>query len=269
MDQTRQPYDQYMAKRVLEPMGMVNSSYTQPPARNTLLATGYNGEGQPIAGGYHIYPEEAAAGLWTTPIDLCRYIIETQLAYQGKSSKVLNQQTTRLRLTPYIDDSAALGVFITKKGTDTYFLHNGSNEGFLSMYYGSLTHGNGVVVMANSSNGVILDEIINSVARVYDWKGFYKPITRQNTQVPIAILDTYVGEYEFVPNYTLTITREHDQLRAKLTSQSKVSLFAENQTKFYIEASDVRIDFLKDDSSQVTKLLMFRGSRTYEAKRIN
>ncbi len=268
VDQTHQPYDQYMAKRVLEPMGMANSSFTQPPAKNGLLATGYNGEGQPVAGRYRIYPEQAAAGLWTTPIDLCRYIIETQLAYQGKSSKVLNQQTTRLRLTPYIDGSAALGVFINKKGADTYFLHNGSNEGFLGMYYGSLTHGNGVVVMVNSANGPILDEIINSVARVYDWKDFYKPITRRNIHVPATILDTYVGEYEFVPGYTLTVTREHDQLRAKMTSQSKVSLLAENQTRFYLEATDVHIDFLKADSSQVTQLLMFRGSRKYEAKRI-
>ena len=42
---------------------------------------------KPVNGKYHIYPEQAAAGLWTTPSDLAKYIIECQLAYEGKSRK--------------------------------------------------------------------------------------------------------------------------------------------------------------------------------------
>jgi CubicO group peptidase (beta-lactamase class C family) len=196
MDVTHQAYDQYMWERVLKPMGMLNSSYTQPPVDETLLATGYWASGSQVPGKYNIYPEQAAAGLWTTPTDLCRYIIETQLAYEGKSSKVLSQQSTRLRLTPYVDSSAALGVLIVKKGSETYFSHSGSDMGFLSLYYGSLTGGNGVVVMVNSQNGAILDEIANSVATVYNWKGFYKPVLKQMMAVPASVLDSYVGEYQ-------------------------------------------------------------------------
>lgn len=69
-------------------------------------------------------------------------------------------------------------------------------------------------------------------------------------------------------NYTLAVTREHDQLRAKMTGQQKTLLFAETETKFYIEATDVHIDFVKDDSGKVTKLFLFRGPQKYEAKRI-
>ncbi len=116
-DVTGQPYDTYMWNNVLNPMGMSNSFYTQPPpaAKENILATGYNNDGAPVKGKYHIYPEQAAAGLWTNPTDLAKYIIETQLSLQGKSNKILSPETTRLRLTPYIDSSAALGVFIIKK----------------------------------------------------------------------------------------------------------------------------------------------------------
>jgi hypothetical protein len=92
---------------------MTGSSFTQPPpaASEKILATGYKADGSEVPGKYHIYPEQAAAGLWTNPVDLCKYIIETQLSYLGKSSKVLKPEMTRLRLTPVLKD-AGLGVFI-------------------------------------------------------------------------------------------------------------------------------------------------------------
>jgi len=269
MDVTKQPYDQFMLERVLCPMGMTHSSYTQPLSTNTLLATGYHPNGKAVAGNYHIYPEQAAAGLWTTPTDLGRYIIETQLAYAGKSSKVLSSQTTRLRLTPYVDSSSALGVFIVKKGASLYFNHGGADEGFLSVYYGSLTEGNGVVVMVNSDDGRILDEVVNSVARVYDWKGFYRPTIKQIVAVPEATLDSYVGAYELAPKFILTITREQNRLISQATGQPKFPLLAESQTTFSPKELEAQLEFVKDESGKITKVVLLQGGRKAEAKKIN
>ncbi len=105
-------YDEFMQERVLDKLGMKESFFTQPPpdSKKSLLATGYLSDGTEVEGKYHIYPEQAAAGLWTTPTDLCRYIIETQQAYNGKSSLVLTPEMTRLRLTPVKDDAASGGI---------------------------------------------------------------------------------------------------------------------------------------------------------------
>ncbi len=174
MDITKIPYEQYMWNKVLKPMGMLNSTYVQPPVNKKpeQLATGYKANKankKEIEGKYHIYPEQAAAGLWTNPTDLAHYIIETQLSLAGKSNKVLSQAMTKLRLTPYLDENAALGVFITQRGSTKTFGHGGGNEGFRCQYYGTLEGGSGVVVMVNSDNGAILQELINSVALVYKW----------------------------------------------------------------------------------------------------
>jgi CubicO group peptidase (beta-lactamase class C family) len=197
MDVTHQPYDTWMEANVLKPLGMTGSSYTQPPppGRQSVLATGYRAGGEAIKGKYHIYPEQAAAGLWTNPTDLSKYIIETQLSFAGKSSKVLTQGITRLRLAPYIDSSAALGVFVSKKGGDTWFSHGGANEGFRSQYYGDLTNGDGVVVMVNSDNGGILEEVVNSVATVYNWKDFYTPVKKTEISIPSGTMQSYTGKY--------------------------------------------------------------------------
>ena len=171
-DITRIPYAQFMKDEVLTPLGMMGSSYEQPAKIDSnLLATGYRDNGDEIPGKYHVYPEQAAAGLWTTPTDLSKYIIETQLAWEGKSAKVLNQTMTHLRLTPSGDAHAALGVFIDSSGGAVYFQHGGANEGFRCQYSGSLSGGDGLVIMINSDNGAIIPEIVNSISRVHHWKG--------------------------------------------------------------------------------------------------
>lgn len=96
------------------------------------MAAGYYKDGKEVKGKYHIYPEQAAAGLWTNPTDLANYVIETQLALQGKSIKVLSQDMTKLRLTPYIDKSSALGVFIVKRGITPTFNILGLTKGLLA-----------------------------------------------------------------------------------------------------------------------------------------
>ena len=232
-DVTGQAYDTYMWNNVLNPMGMSNSFYTQPPPadKENLLATGYYNDGKEVKGKYHIYPEQAAAGLWTNPTDLAKYIIETQLSLQGKSNKVLSPETTRVRLTPYIDSSAALGVFIIKKGNEKYFNHDGSDEGFVGSYYGSMENGNGVVVMANTDNGSLLNEIVNSLASVYNWKDFYTPKIKKVVTVNNEILKSYAGNYKLHRD-TLNVTLEKEGLVIRLNSKTKYKIYFTSDTDF-------------------------------------
>lgn len=195
-EQTGRRYDEYQQQEVLDPMGMTGSFYTQPaPAsKKDLLATGYRQNGKPVEGKYHTYPEMGAAGLWTNPIDLSKYIIETQLAYEGKSAKVLSQAMTKKRLTPYIDQSAALGVFITE---NKWFNHNGGNEGFRCTYYGSLEGGNGMVIMVNADDFYVIGEVMRSICSTYGWEEFNKTTVKTLAEVPTDTLKHYTGTYKF------------------------------------------------------------------------
>lgn len=196
---SKQPYHIFMYNNVLKPMGMLQSSYQQPPAAEKMnnIATGYRADGTEVENKFHVYPEQGAAGLWTTPTELGNYIIETQLALMGKSSKVLTQSMTQLRLTPFIDQSSALGVFAENREGAKYFSHSAANEGFRGFYVGSMEGGNGLAVFVNSDNGGILSEVINSITIAYNWKGFSRPAEVKTVQVPDAILKKYIGVYYF------------------------------------------------------------------------
>ena len=86
-DARRMPFDELMQVYVLDPIGMTRSSYEQPIAavndRNAARAHGREGESRGPK--WHVYPERAAAGLWTTPTDLAKFFIENLAVSYGMS----------------------------------------------------------------------------------------------------------------------------------------------------------------------------------------
>jgi CubicO group peptidase (beta-lactamase class C family) len=171
VDVTGEPFPQFMRKNVLDKIGMADSTYEQPlpSARAAVAASGAYGDGMAVRGKWHIYPEMAAAGLWTTASDLARFAIEIALSKQGKANHVLSQAMTNEMLTPQIEN-VGLGFFLGDKMNPGLFGHNGDDEGFqavLTMYSDS---GHGVAVMANSPNGItVANHLIKSIAREYGW----------------------------------------------------------------------------------------------------
>jgi CubicO group peptidase (beta-lactamase class C family) len=263
-DITGEAYDKYQAENILQPMGMISSFYTQPPPADKapLLASAYHNDGSPIEGKFHIYPEMAAAGLWTNPTDLCKYIIETQLSLEGKSNKVLSQNMTRTRLTPFIDSNAALGVFIEKRGDRYYFGHGGANEGFRCQYLGSMQDGDGVAVMVNSDNGQILNEIINSVSTTYDWPGYYKPVLKKIVQVPFDILDTYIGKY-VMDNITLSIFNKQGGLYLSQNGNPAVPLYFASKTDFFMMEVPAESRFVKTGNGKIGRIDVHQGGKDF------
>ena len=250
-DITGQDYEKYMNRNVLRPLGMKNSFFTQPPPTrfSDRLAAGYDPEGREIAGKYYIYPELAAVGLWTNPADLCRFIIETQLAYQGRSSKVISTEFTRLRMTPVID-SAGLGIFIDSRGSRRWFNHNGGSEGYTSILTGSFETGDGAVIMINSDNGAIMDEILAAIATVYCWEDYYQPVIKRVVEVAPALLGSYIGEYD-LGGATATIKRGDNGLILNVAGQDR-RLYFTSDTSCFVKEQKSDLSFVRDATGKVT-----------------
>ena len=256
-DISKQPYHLFMQKNVLSPLGMTNSFYNQPPNNNKLklLATGYDNDGNEIKGKFHVYPTQAAAGLWTTPTDLAKYMIDIQLSLKGKSNKVLNKSYAELHTNRFLQNAdVTLGSFKQERNGESYFFHDAGNDGFRGLYFGSIEGGNGIIVTVNSDNGAIIYELLNSVANVYNWKGWDKPKNVKTIAIDKSLYNNYKGLYE-VDSTFIEITEEKDGLyyyaqgqKAKMYFTSTVDFmnieFASEKT-FIIENSLKVVGFTK------------------------
>jgi CubicO group peptidase (beta-lactamase class C family) len=266
IDVTKEPYPKLMHDTVLAPIGMNHSTYNQPlpAAMEADAATPYRGDGKPVEGGSHTYPEMAAAGLWTTPSDLARYAIEVQRSLQGKANHVLSTEMTRQMLTPG-KGNWGLGLEIGGSKDNPYFSHGGANEGFRCIFVAYEKAGEGAAVMTNGDNGGPLgDEIMRSIASEYGWPD-YKPEVRTAISVDPKILADYTGTYQLFPKFDLVVTLENGQLMTQATGQGKLPVYAESETKFFPTVVPAEIEFVRDAQGKVTGLVLHQGGRDMKA----
>jgi CubicO group peptidase (beta-lactamase class C family) len=161
----------FMEQEILGPLEMADSSFDQPlpPSALTSASAGHAQGGRPITGKRHTYPEQAAAGLWTTPTDLAKFLVELQLSLEGRSDRILSRETTALMLTE-VRDGYGLGFVVNAKPGPPTWGHTGGNAGFSGYMLASRDGGHGVVVMTNRTKaGPLFKEIIRAVRTVYGW----------------------------------------------------------------------------------------------------
>lgn len=256
MDVAGKNFSAYMNDDVLQPLGMSSSFYQQPSENQKHnLATGYLFDKSEVPGKYNLYPEEGAASLWTNPTDLSKYIIETQLSLKGSSAKVLNQDNTRLRLTPYKND-AGLGVFINSIGNAKYFQHSGANEGFRALYTGDFEKGNGVVIMVNSENNKIIHELLLTVANIYKWDGY----ADSGIKLSEKELKIFEGYYQaaFNSDFYLQILIKEKQLMLRQLWDGKEIIFeAQSELEFFNKEMQFPLKFSRDGKGKIKELLAF------------
>ncbi len=183
-DVRREPFADVMQRYVLDPAGMTESTYEQPLPDSlwSRATTGHRPGGEPVEGNWHTYPAMAAAGLWTTPSDLLKYVDQIQRARGGEEGLILSKDMVDQVLTPGIGGHG-LGPALMAEGS-LRFGHGGANEGFRGAFQGFADSGRGVAVLTNSdTGGTLMEEVLFGVAAAYGWDDI---TPRTITEVPLS-----------------------------------------------------------------------------------
>ena len=179
-EKTGKPFPDLLRELVLEPFGMTSSAFEQPlsPARDKNATRAHNGRGTAMDAKWHVYPELAAAGLWTTPTDLAKLGIEVQKALHGRS-KLLTREAALELVAPVGTGPFAVGFSVERRGEGWYFMHGGSNWGFQCNLIAHRLKGYGMAIMTNGdAGGALIREIEARVAAAYNWDSLDKAVPR-------------------------------------------------------------------------------------------
>jgi CubicO group peptidase (beta-lactamase class C family) len=253
-DVTGEPFAAVLAKRVLGPLGMSHSTYEQPlpEALHDQAATGYDEDGAPVPGRFHTYPEQAAAGLWTTPSDLARYLMSVQRGKATGEHPVLSGATIEQMLTPDLQNWG-LGPAIS--GDYLRFSHGGSNFGFRCTMTAFIDGDQGVVVMTNSDNGGrLVDQVAMTVAQEYGWPS---PAPERKTAVRLApeALAAIVGLYRGPPGEARLVVRDGVLVSVPSWEDGRErELLAESADRFFARDGGLDVEVFRDEDGAVTAL---------------
>jgi CubicO group peptidase (beta-lactamase class C family) len=269
IDLGERPFPQIMKETIFLPLGMVNCTFESPlpTEMKDTAATGHRREGRPVDGKWYSYPEQSAAGLWTTPTDLALFIIEVVQTALGESQKIASPGLVQEMLTPQIDIQG-LG-FLIEDVSDNLFFHLwGSNQGYICFMVGYPVRGEGAVVMTNSDNGAyLIDEILRGVSAAYEWPHF-QPEEKTLYRLDPSIYAQYVGKYEINPEYVLDVAHEDYYLVITPSGQTPTQFYAQGLSVFFSTDPYTVIRFEKDQEDRVTGLVLTQRGQSQKAKKI-
>ncbi len=243
IDVTGQPFPGILAEMVLRPVGMTSSTYEQPlpEARVADAAVGYRADGAPVPGKRNVYPEMAAAGLWTTPTDLARFAMAVQKMLRGEKGP-LSKAMAENMVTPRLD-GYGLGFALEEKGGTTYFTHGGTDEGFQALLYADQTRGYGAVLMTNSDSGFrLMPEILRAIAAEYNWEGYQKE-PAQLAKLPAEDLARFTGRYKLGSDSVVSIEPKDGRLQATVPLEGGFELLPVSKSTFVRRDEDTRYAF--------------------------
>jgi CubicO group peptidase (beta-lactamase class C family) len=111
--------------------------------------------------------------------------------------------------------------------------------------------------------------IIENRGKTESWTRTEKAIpVKKELKVPEAVLDTYTGNYQIAPGFIISVTREGDKMFTQGTGQSKVEIFAETETRFFLKVVDAQLEFVKDETGKVSKMILYQGGQKIEGPRV-
>lgn len=262
-------FTNYVEKEIFKKLNLQQSTYNYYPDRNGFkIARGHDENGNVDAKEkYHVYPESAAAGFWTTPGDLAKMLIEMQQEYKGITDKILNQQLLDSMLKPQFEyNDRGMGVVLKGAEHVDGFWHAGQNAGYNSLMYATTKTGQGAVVLLNSDDDIELAvEIMRSIANENKWPLMQ---TRLVTRESADTLNERIGAYKGKEGIDWKIYRKENGLvlQYKEPHQKKfqppLNLYRTEQGHYIIKEEPDLLDFKFSSDNGVKKFIFYKYGGT-------
>jgi CubicO group peptidase (beta-lactamase class C family) len=257
-DMLSEPFPLIMKRLVLGPAGMSLSTYEQPlpGSRSREAASGHYSQGKVVRGNWHIYPEMAAAGLWTTPTELAGWALDIAGDWNGNNRKLLSKSMAAQMMTVQKPPSG-LGILLEGKDKVIGFTHGGGNEGFRSDLVMYPAEGKGAVMMTNANQGSsLIGEVFTGIAAEYRWPGRLQSgrdaLVLETGQIN-SIVGTYTAPDEPTP-FVCEVSCEGTRLFIRFEDISlKTEIYAASAREFFT-ANGLALVFTRDSTGRATKM---------------
>ena len=257
-------YETLVSRRLLEPLGMSDTSITLSPSQQERLAVGHSVQLRPVAN--WDLPTLAGAGALRSTVNDMLTFVEANL---GLRESPLRDEVTATHAArrdfPAPGMRIGLGWVIRSGHGRELHWHNGGTGGYRSFLGFDLESQTGVVVLSNSGDSV--DDLGFHLLE-QGYRLVLPPAFRTAVEVDPAVYDDYAGVYQLNEDVVFTVTRQGDRLFVQLTGQPRFEVFPESETTYFYRVVDAQITFGRGDDGSVDHLVLHQNDMDQRAARL-
>jgi CubicO group peptidase (beta-lactamase class C family) len=260
---TGKPYERVVRERILQPLDMDQSGFDYTHLKAETKSKGYyaiSGDTAMSAPTVDSTIAYSAGALYSTVRDLYKW---ERAIY---TDKILPAASWQKIFTPY-KNNYGYGWSMGKAFGKDFQAHSGGIHGF-SSFIMRFPEDEIVTIVLDNASGSSSGIIARQLANIALGKAFTVPEVRKEVKVDKAILETYVGEYQLAPGFSITIRLDGNQLMAQATGQSEFPIFAESEKMFFYKVVEAKIEFVKDSNGKIQELILHQGGQDIPAEKI-
>jgi CubicO group peptidase (beta-lactamase class C family) len=245
-------YEALVRARVLQPLGMKDTTVTLSDEQKKRLATGHNGALVPVKS----WDFDALAGAGTlrsTVNDMLKFLAANLELTDTPLKPAMRRMRSVRRPTGTPSDILMAWHTLSRDGSEIVW-HPGATGGYRSFVGFDPAKKTAVVVLCNTSLNV--EDIGRHILNPKFPAATFAP-ARQRTEIALdaKVLAEYAGEFTFSPTFDIKITADGKHLYAQATGQPRFELFAEKKDEFFFKVVYGQISFSRDDG-KVTHLVL-------------
>ena len=253
-------YEALVTERVLQPLGMKDTTITISEAQRRRLVQGHNTVYHATA--YWDFAQNLG-GVGAIRSTLSDMLILAR-ALAGRSDTPL-KETIALALVPMRPagpkNATGFAWLTYDRGDAPIHWHNGGTGGFSSMIAVNPKTRTAAVVLVDSNTS--FDDLGLHLAD----PALPMKAKRVALATDVATLQRYPGRYELVPGFALDVYVEGEKLMVQATAQRAFEVFREGDDVFFYRVIPAKLRFSRSPAGEVDGVTLEQGGRELKGKR--
>ncbi|WP_179344807.1 serine hydrolase [Winogradskyella ursingii] len=261
---TGKSYEELVIERIAKPLEMNDTQIAFTDRMKNRLAYGYNEELERTSN-WDITSLAGAGAIRSSTSDMVKFI-QANITDNDSSLNKAMKLSHEIAFTDAANNMN-IGLGWHYANNDKIIWHNGGTGGYRAFSGFAKNTKEGVVVLTNSAftaDAIGLKVLGQDIKLQLPEKIDYPDIV----DVDEKTLETYTGEYQLAPGFTLTIRRFGNQLTAQATGQSEFEIYATSKNEFFLKVVEASITFFANETGEIKSLTLHQGGRDMPAPKI-
>jgi serine-type D-Ala-D-Ala carboxypeptidase/endopeptidase len=254
-------YEQMLHTRILEPLGMKDTAITLSDGQLRRIAQGHDGAFEPV----RLWDVDAIVGAGSIRSTAADMLLFAE-AWMGTREHPLKRSMERMLAVSRPGSASSMEMSLGWARTRNGILfHSGRRGGMTSAIAIRPATRTAAVVFSNTMEGI--DDLAFHAVNPEQRPRHYPP-ARAAVTLGEDALERYVGVYEFVPQISLTVTREGARVFGQVTGQPRFEIFAEREDKFFVKVVNAQITFEQDANGLIAGLILHQNGTDQKARKV-